>query len=259
MKIATWNVNSIKARLDHVKDWLAREQPDVLMLQELKGLDFPMAEFDAMGYASEAVGQKAYNGVAILSKRPFSVVLNRLPGDAGDEQARYLEVDCEGLRLICLYLPNGNPVGTEKYAYKLAWMERLYSRLAELRREDLDVIAGGDYNVIPEPRDVHNPAAWEEDALYRLETRQAWRKFLHLGYYDALRIHNPMPAEYTFWDYTGGAWPADKGIRIDHFLLSPAMADRAAYCTVDRAPRALEKASDHTPVVLGLRPAHMRG
>jgi exodeoxyribonuclease-3 len=257
MKIATWNVNSIKARLGHVKNWLRETQPDMLMLQELKGLDFPAAEFDAMGYQSEAVGQKAYNGVAILSKRPFNVILNRLPGaEDSDAQARYLEVDCEGIRCVCLYLPNGNPVseGSEKYPYKLAWMERLYSRMAALRAQNLDVAIGGDFNVIPEPRDVHNPKAWEEDALYRLQTRQAWRKLLHLGYYDALRIVNGMPGEYSFWDYTGGAWPANKGIRIDHFLLSPAIADRLATCYIDRGPRALEKASDHTPVIIELRP-----
>ncbi len=253
MKIAIWNVNSIKARLDHVKNWLEQNQPDVLMIQELKGLDFPTTEFETLGYEAEAVTQKAYNGVATLSRHPITVEQNALPGDTHDEQARYLETTINGLRLINIYLPNGNPVDTEKFDYKLAWMERLKDRLKELRSNDVPFAIGGDFNVIPEGRDCYDPEGWQADALFRIETRRKFRAILNLGLSDAFRVYNNEDQQYTFWDYQAGAWPKGLGIRIDHFLLSPPLTDRLQSCVIDPKPRGLEKASDHTPVMIELR------
>jgi exodeoxyribonuclease III len=247
--IATWNVNSIKVRESHVRQWLESVLPDVLMMQELKGAEFGYT-FD--GYHVEAVGQKTYNGVAILSKEPVTVILDKLPGDAADEQARYLEVDYHGLRLINIYLPNGNPVESEKYPYKLGWMARLYARLKELRAAEIPFLIGGDFNIIPEERDCWDPAIWRDDALFKLESRLAFRKLIHLGLTDAFRALNDENEQYTFWDYQGGCWPANKGIRIDHFLLSPPLADRLKSCMIDTTPRGWEKASDHTPVIVDL-------
>ncbi len=249
MKIATWNVNSIKAREDHVRQWLDSVQPDVLIMQELKGLEFGYA-FE--GYEVQAVGQKAYNGVAILSKEPCTVILNKLPGDETDEQSRYLEVDYKGWRLINIYLPNGNPVDSEKYPYKLAWMARLHAHLKDLRAQDIPFLIGGDFNVIPEERDCWDPAVWIDDALFKIETRQAYRRLLNLGLTDAFRALNDLPRQYTFWDYQAGSWAANKGIRIDHFLLSPPLADRLKSCTIDTTPRGWDKASDHTPILVEL-------
>ena len=254
IKITTWNVNSIKARLEHVKRWLEAHQPDLLMIQELKGLEFPAAEFEALGYKSEAVTQKAYNGVAILSKKPQKVVLDHLPGDNADEQARYLEIEYNKIRVINIYLPNGNPVteDSEKYPYKLSWMDRLYNRLSDLRREKIPFVIGGDFNVIPEDKDCHDPKAWTGDALFRPETHARWQALLNLGLVDAFRVHNMAGNNYSFWDYQRGAWPQNKGIRIDHFLLSPPLTDRLKKCVIDKEPRGEEKASDHTPVILEL-------
>lgn len=250
MKIVSWNVNSIKARLAHVQAYLADNAPDVLMIQELKGLVFPHDAFE--GYHTHAVGQKAYNGVAVFSKTPITVVSERLAGDDADEQARYIEFEVNGVRLINIYAPNGNPVGTEKYDYKLAWMERLYVHLKALRDEGILFVIGGDFNVIPFAQDCYDEKAWVDDALYLPQTRAAFRKLENLGLYDAFRIFNKSAGQYTFWDYQRGAWPKDNGIRIDHFLLSPVMADRALSCVIDKAPRGKEKPSDHTPIILTL-------
>lgn len=252
IKIASWNVNSIKQRLPHVTSWLKATDIDVLMIQELKGLEFPEMEIKAAGYESVCVTQKAFNGVAILSKEPCETVLNALPGDDNDEQARYLEIDYKGLRLINIYLPNGNPVDTEKYPYKLAWMERLSKRAKSLREQTIPFLIGGDFNVIPDDKDCYAPESWKGDALFRPETHAAFRRLLNLGLTDALRVHNHAAEQYTYWDYQGGAWPANKGIRIDHFLLSPPLADKMRSCTIDRDPRAQEKASDHTPIIVEL-------
>lgn len=254
MKIASWNVNSIKARLEHVKRWLEKNQPDLVLIQELKGVDFPADVFEGIGYQSEAVTQKAYNGVAILSKKKQKVVLDHLPGDKDDEQARYLEIDYDGTRVINIYLPNGNPVteDSEKFPYKLKWMDRLYKRLAELRAEQIAFLIAGDFNVIPEDKDCHDPKAWEGDALFRPETHQKWRALLNLGLTDTFRVFHHDAGHYTFWDYQRGAWPQNKGIRIDHFLLSPALTDRLISCEIDKEPRGEEKASDHTPIILEL-------
>lgn len=253
-KIASWNVNSIKMRKDHVLRWLAAHSPDILMIQELKGVDFPDEDFKGAGYQAHAVTQKAYNGVAILSKEPATLVLNHLPGDETDDQARYLEVDYNGLRVINIYMPNGNPVNaeSEKFPYKLKWMERLYKRLKELRDKRISFVIGGDFNVIPTAQDCYDPKAWDGDALYHPDTLKAWHKLLNLGLYDAFRIINKTPNLYTFWDYQAGAWPQNKGIRIDHFLLSPPLVDKLVNCEIDQAPRGEEKASDHTPIILEL-------
>lgn len=254
MKIASWNVNSIKTRLSHVKDWLESQKPDVLLLQELKGLEFPAEEFESIGYQSAAVPQKAYNGVALLSKHKIKVEHDALPGDKKDEQARYIEATIKDLRIIGIYAPNGNPVDSEKFTYKLAWLDRLKKRLEKLREDEVPVAIGGDFNIIPEEKDCFDPKAWQDDALFRLESRQKLRALLNLGYTDAFRVHNSQTGQYTFWDYQGGAWPQDKGIRIDHFLLSPSVADRLRACTIDKGPRGLEKASDHTPIIVEIRP-----
>lgn len=253
MKIATWNVNSIKVRGPAVRDWLAAHQPDVLLLQEIKGENFPSDDFTAIGYQSVAEGQKAYNGVAVLSKKPVTVMANILPGDNNDTQARYIEVDYDGVRIVNIYLPNGNPAPGDKYDYKLKWMKRLRDHLQVLREDDVPFIVGGDFNVIPEAKDCYDPKDWINDALYRLETRQQYRAILNLGLTDAFRVFNNDAGQYSFWDYQAGCWPRNKGIRIDHFLLSPPLADRLQSCIIDKEPRGLDNPSDHTPVIVELR------
>lgn len=252
MKIASWNVNSIKARLEHVKRFLIEQSPDVLMIQELKGVDFPSAEFEVINYQSHAVGQKAYNGVATISKHPIDIVLDHLPGDKTDGQARYLEADINGLRIINIYLPNGNPAPGPKYDYKLGWMERLYERLKTLRERDIPFLIGGDFNVIPHDKDCYNPTIWEGDALFRPQTHAAYRALLNLGLHDALRMTSNAPKLYTFWDYQAGAWQKNNGVRIDHFLLSPYVADIMQTCSIDKTPRSWERPSDHTPIIIKL-------
>tara|TARA_R110002095_G_scaffold138347_1_gene119931 strand:+ start:5377 stop:6198 length:822 start_codon:yes stop_codon:yes gene_type:complete len=248
MKIVSWNVNSIKARLEHVKRYLSEETPDVLMLQELKGVEFPAAEIEALDYHTHAVGQKAYNGVAVIAKHPIHMVLDHLPGDESDEQARYIEADINGVHLINIYLPNGNPTPGDKYDYKLQWMKRLLARLKHLRGNDVSFIIGGDFNVIPEDKDCHAPKDWVGDALFRPETHAAFRSLLHLGLTDAFRTLDTRAEQYTFWDYQAGAWQKNNGIRIDHFLLSPVMADRLTACTINKTPRGWDRPSDHTPI-----------
>jgi exodeoxyribonuclease-3 len=252
--IASWNVNSIKARLPNVLDWLRKTKPDVLLMQEIKCLEeaFPALEFGDLGYNLAVVGQKSYNGVAIASKTRIEVAERGLPGGDADSHARYIEgVTVTGagtLRVASLYLPNGNPIGTDKFVYKLAWFERLRLHMQALLKLEEPTVLGGDYNVIPEPIDARNPAAWAGDALYQPESRQAFRRLLHAGYTDAFRALHPEPGAYTFWDYQAGAWQKDHGIRIDHLLLSPQAADLLVEAGIDRDPRAKEKASDHTPV-----------
>lgn len=258
MRLATWNVNSVRARLPLVLDWLAEATPDIVLFQELKceTSAFPTAALAAAGYAGLVVGQKSYNGVALLARAPLTVtpVCDHLPGDATDEQARYVEGEVAGLRVASLYVPNGNPVDSAKYPYKLAWMARLRTRAQALLTEGVPLILGGDFNVIPAAEDVYDPQGWAEDALFRLDTRRSYRALLNLGLTDAFRaLHPQARAAYSFWDYQGGAWPRNQGLRIDHFLIAPAVVDRLDACTIDRAPRARDKASDHTPVVLEVR------
>jgi len=254
VKIATWNVNSITARLPGVLAWVKANAPDVLLLQELKTIEenFPAAEFEALGYTCAVYGQKAWNGVAILSKPPISDITKGLPGDAADEQARYIEGTVKGIRIACLYLPNGNPVESEKYPYKLAWMSRLRVRAAALLAQGVPFVLGGDFNIIPEGIDCHDPKAWEDDALFRLESRRAFRAIVNLGLTDAFRALHPDAQEYTFWDYQAGCRQRNAGLRIDHFLLSPQATDRLESCVIDSNPRDLERASDHVPVMVTL-------
>ncbi len=255
MKIATWNVNSVRARLPRVLEWLGSAAPDVALLQEIKTVaeGFPELEIGDLGYNVAVCGQKSYNGVAILSKPPIEDVLTRLPGDDADDQARYIEAVVGGVRVASIYLPNGNPVDSPKFAYKLGWMERLYDHVGELLGLEEAFVLGGDYNVAPEDRDVYDPAAWADDALCRPETRARYRAVVHLGLTDAYRaLHPDAAGAYTFWDYQKGRWQRDEGLRIDHLLLSPQAADRLEACDIDRAPRGRDKASDHTPVWCGL-------
>ncbi|HEY0569101.1 MAG TPA: exodeoxyribonuclease III [Xanthobacteraceae bacterium] len=258
MRIATWNVNSVKQRLNHVVNWLQERQPDLVCLQETKCVDeaFPREAFEALGYNVAAHGQKAFNGVAILSKLPFDEVKQRLPGDEADEQARFLEATVStargALRLACIYLPNGNPPETEKYPYKLKWMDRLLSYARERLELEEPLILAGDYNVIPSAADVYNPAAWSNDALFLPATRERFRALLNLGLSDAVRALTDAPGLYTFWDYQAGCWQKNWGIRIDHALLSPQAADRLVTASIDKHVRALEKPSDHVPLVIDL-------
>jgi exodeoxyribonuclease-3 len=250
LKVATWNVNSVKVRLPLLLDWLDEAKPDVACLQEIKCLaaDFPLMELRSRGYYAEIVGQKSYNGVAILSTQPARDVVTSLPGDEGDSHARYLEATIGAVRVASIYLPNGNPVGTDKYPYKLAWLARLQAHAAQLLKSERPFVLAGDYNVIPEPEDVYDPAAWEGDALFRTETRRAFRSLVNLGLTDAFRALHAEPHRYSFWDYQAGRLQRDEGIRIDHLLLSPQATDRLTAADIDKAPRLKEKASDHTPV-----------
>ncbi len=254
MIIASWNVNSIKARLPNVVEWLGRTSPDIACLQEIKVIDenFPAAEFEELGYNVAVHGQKTYNGVAILSKLPFDEVLPRLPGDDADVQARYLEavVSAPGgaLRVASIYLPNGNPVDTEKYPYKLAWMERLNSHVQDLLQYEEVLVLAGDYNVIPAADDVYDPQGWAGDALFRPETREKFNALLNLGLWDAFRACSDAAHQYTFWDYQRGSWPKGNGIRIDHLLLSPQAADILQDCRIDKFTRGWERPSDHAPI-----------
>ena len=251
VKIATWNVNSIKARLANVVAWLEAARPDVALLQEIKTVEdgFPLLEIKGLGYDALVVGQKAYNGVAILSREPIEDPVTRLPGEPEDAQARYAEGTTFGVRVASIYLPNGNPVGSDKYPYKLRWMARLHDHAATLLAGEQPVVLGGDYNVIPEPRDVYDPTGWAEDALFKPETRRAFRAIVNLGWTEAFRaLHPGAERAYTFWDYQDMAWVNDAGLRIDHLLLSPQAADRLRACEIDKAPRGQDKASDHTPI-----------
>lgn len=254
MRIASWNVNSIRARMEHVRRFLERQAPDVLLLQELKGLEFPTAEFEAMGYRSAAVTQKSYNGVAVLSRLPMEVVSRTLKGDEEDSHARFLETMIAGVRVVNLYLPNGNPVGTEKFAYKLRWMDRLAEEMGEWMAGGAPTAIGGDWNVIPEEIDCHKVSYWLKDALFQPETRSRYRALLGAGWTDAFRsLYPEVTGEFTYWDYFRNAFERNAGIRIDHFLLSPGMRERLVGCAIDRGPRAEEKPSDHTPIVVEFR------
>ena len=258
MLIATWNVNSVRQRAEHLVWFLRDLAPDVVCLQELKCIDeaFPRAEIEAEGYQVETHGQKGFNGVALLSKRPLEDVRRGLPGDPGDPQSRYIEAVVStgsgALRVASLYLPNGNPVGTEKYPYKLGFMDRLATFAADRLALEEPLVLAGDYNVIPAPGDVYDPAAWADDALFRLETRAAFRRLLHHGFTDAVRACSDAPGLYSFWDYKAGAYQRDLGLRIDHLLLSPQAADRLAAAYVHAVPRGWDKPSDHVPVLAEL-------
>ncbi len=257
MKIATFNINGIKARVGALTDWLDSAQPDVAILQEIKSVDenFPRELFEERGYNVETHGQKGFNGVAILSKLPLEDVTRGLPGDDEDEQARWIEATVVGktaIRLCGLYLPNGNPAPGPKFDYKLAWMERLHARAVDLLAAEEPAMMAGDYNVIPQPQDAASPEDWTEDALFHPDTRAAFQRIVNLGFTEAVSTLLPGPGHYTFWDYQAGAWRRNNGIRIDHILLTPQAADLMRDLGIDKEIRGYDKPSDHVPVWVDL-------
>ncbi len=257
MKIASFNINGIKARLPLLLEWLREAAPDVAILQEIKSVDanFPREPLEELGYNVATHGQKSFNGVALLSKLPLEDVTRGLPGDEADEQARYIEATVVGtraLRICGLYLPNGNPAPGPKFAYKLAWMERLRTRAKALLSQEEPFLMAGDFNIIPQAEDAARPEAWRKDALFLPESREAWRRLVHLGLTDAFRALHPTREGYTFWDFQRGAWNRNDGIRIDHFLLSPQLADRLTECGVDKEMRGRERPSDHVPIWINI-------
>ena len=253
MRIATWNINGVKARLELLLKWLGEEKPDIVVLQEIKTVDegFPRLEIEAMGYNIETHGQKGWNGVAILSLLQFDEVTRGLPGDDSDEQSRLIEgvfsVEGGAIRVCNIYLPNGNPVDSEKFPYKLSWMKRLETFVEGRLALEEPFILLGDFNLIPTPVDAHDPDAWWGDALYRPESLERFRTLSTLGLTDALRAVTAAPA-YTFWDFQAGAWRRNAGIRIDHLMLSPQAADRLENVVVHKDVRGWDKPSDHVPV-----------
>lgn len=260
VRIATFNINGVKARLPRLLEWLDAFNPDVACLQEIKSVDetFPRLEFEERGWHLETHGQKSFNGVALLSRTPIEDVKRGLDGTDGEPdpenpQARYIEGTVSGVRIASIYLPNGNPQPGPKFDFKLGWMRRLAARAEALLATEQPVVLAGDYNVIPEDRDCHDPAAWVGDALVQPESRGGLNRLINLGYMDAIRHIHPSATKYSYWDYQRGAWQRDHGIRIDHLLLSPQAADRLADADVDRTPRGAEKASDHTPVWIELK------
>lgn len=258
MKIATFNINGIKARIEALSDWLAAFQPDVALLQEIKSVDegFPREHFEDMGYRVETYGQKGFNGVAILSKLPLEDVSRGLPGDAEDEQARWIEAsvigDTHAVRVCGLYLPNGNPAPGPKYDYKLAWMARMEAHAKSLLAQEMPLVLAGDYNVIPQDEDAAKPEAWRADALALPQSRAAFRRIVNLGFTEAIRARTQAPGLYSFWDYQAGAWERNNGIRIDHLLLSPQAADLMRDAGIEKDVRGSEKPSDHVPVWIDL-------
>ena len=258
IRSASFNINGIKARLPRLLEWLEETRPAVACLQEIKTQDegFPAEEFEKIGYGAVWHGQKGFNGVAVLADGAMPVETQRgLPGDPEDDHSRYLEVDVFGLRVACIYLPNGNPLPGPKFDYKLAWMARLRRHMAALMALEIPAVVIGDYNVIPRDCDVWSPRAMAEDALMQPQSRDAYATLLADGWTDALATHYPAGGVWTFWDYQAGAWQRDHGFRIDHALLSPEAADRLLACGVDKDHRGREKASDHAPMWVQLRAA----
>ena len=262
IRIATWNVNSIRQRIGHLVHWLKTAEPDIVALQELKCVDeaFPGEEIEALGYNVAVHGQKGFNGVALLSKYPIDEVRRGLPlrpGDEPDEHSRYIEavisLEQGVVRVASIYLPNGNPVDSPKYPYKLQFMDRLIRHAQGLLALEEPLVLAGDYNVIPEARDCYDAAAWAKDALFLPQTRAKFRELLALGLTEAFRAANDEAGHYTFWDYQAGAWQRNLGVRIDHLLLSPEAADRFLSIAIDRRERESERPSDHVPVRIDLR------
>ncbi len=258
MRIATWNINGVKARQESLTRWLEEAAPDIVCLQEIKSQDeqFPAEPIERLGYNVATHGQKGFNGVALLSKRPLEDVTIRLDGDEADEHARWIEAtvstETGAVRVVSLYLPNGNPIDTPKFPYKLSWMDRMLARAEALLATDEPIILAGDYNVIPEPIDARHPDRWVDDALFQPESRNRHRALVNLGYIDAQRAVSAADGIYTFWDYQAGAWQKNNGIRIDHVMLSPVAADRLVTVDVHKHTRGWEKPSDHVPVVVAL-------
>ncbi|MFQ3254799.1 MAG: exodeoxyribonuclease-3 [Loktanella salsilacus] len=257
MKIATFNINGVKARIEELTTWLQDSAPDVALLQEIKSVDdgFPRQIIEDLGYNVETHGQKGFNGVAILSKLPLEDVTRGLPGDDEDEQARWIEATVVGdvaVRLCGLYLPNGNPAPGPKFDYKLAWMDRLHARAKDLLAQEMPALMAGDYNIIPQAEDAARPDAWREDALFRPDSRAAFRRIVNLGFTEGFRARTSGPGHYSFWDYQAGAWNKNDGIRIDHILMTPQCADLMRDCYIEKDLRGREKPSDHVPVWVDL-------
>jgi exodeoxyribonuclease III len=258
MRIATWNVNSVRLRVDNICAWIKERAPDVVCLQEIKCQDdqFPREAFESLGFNVAVHGQKGFNGVALLSRHPFDEVAPRLAGDESDVQARFLEAVISTkdgvVRVVTLYLPNGNPPNTDKYPYKINWMDRLIQFSRERLKLEEPFVLCGDFNVIPAQEDARNPAAWVNDALFLPPTRERFRTLANLGLTDAIRAVSEGPGPHTFWDYQAGAWQRDNGIRIDHIMLSPQAADRLVDAGVDKHVRGWDKPSDHVPVYVDL-------
>ncbi len=258
IKVSSFNINGIKARLPRLLEWLEETRPSVACLQEIKTQDegFPADAFEKIGYQAIWHGQKGFNGVAILADGAKPVEVQRgLAGEPEDEHSRYLEADVFGLRIACIYLPNGNPQPGPKFDYKLRWMERLRARVQAIAAEEVPAVVLGDYNVIPEDKDIWSPRAMTDDALMQPQSRDAYARLLADGWIDALDLHNPRGGVWTYWDYQAGAWQRDHGFRIDHALLSPELADRLVACGVDKEHRGREKASDHAPMWVRFTPA----
>ncbi len=258
MKIATWNVNSVRTRLPTLLDWFESAQPDIACLQEIKcqNEQFPRAEFEALGYNCAVHGQKSYNGVAILSRYEIEESINGLPGNKNDDHARYIEAVINApkgpLRVASIYLPNGNPVDSDKFTYKLEWMQRLHAHAKQLLAYEEKLVLAGDYNVIYRDVDCWDPLVWANDALYAKEVRDAFASLMWEGLTDAYLAKDGRAHQYTFWDYQRGAWQRGHGIHIDHILLSPQAADVLESVTIHKEARAMEKPSDHVPVVAAL-------
>ncbi|MGG5889804.1 exodeoxyribonuclease III [Falsiroseomonas sp. HC035] len=261
MKIATFNINNVNKRLQILLDWLAEARPDVVCLQELKAAQnaFPAEAIRAAGYHAAWVGQPTWNGVAILARGAAPVVTRRdLPGDPKDLQSRYIEAAVGGVLIGCLYAPNGNPQPGPKFAYKLAWLERLIAHAATLQQAGIPIALAGDYNVVPTDADIYPSRSWAKDALLQPESRAAFATLLAQGWTDAIRAGHPGGPVYTFWDYKRDRWQRDAGLRIDHILLSPALSERLEAAGVDREVRGWQGASDHAPAWVALRPAGRR-
>jgi exodeoxyribonuclease III len=256
MKVATFNINNINRRLPNLLRWLRQTKPDIVCLQELKATDaeFPVAAIEKAGYGAVWRGQKTWNGVAILARNADPVLTrNKLPGDPRDSEARYIEAAVKGIIITSIYLPNGNPQPGPKFDYKLDWFRRLRLHAAKFIKQDIPVVLAGDYNVAPTPLDIYPTKSWDKDALIQPKSRAAFAQLMGQGWRDAIRELHPAKPIYTFWDYKRNRWPRDAGLRLDHLLLSPALAKRLVKAGVDRGERALEGASDHAPAWIVLR------
>ena len=257
MLISSWNVNSVRARIENIKSYLLKYKPDILMMQEIKteDINFPYDDFSSMDYESHVFGQKSYNGVAIISKKKLTNIRTDLIKDKL-KQSRIISAEVEYkkriIQLINIYTPNGNPVDTEKYTYKLYWLDSLIKKLKSISKQNENIIIGGDFNIIPSAEDVHNPKSYENDALFRLEIRKKLRELINLGFHDAYRFIHPDKEGYTFWDYTSGAWQKNNGMRIDHFLVSSSLIDAVKDVKINKFPRGRQKPSDHTPIEIEL-------
>ena len=257
MIISSWNVNSVRARIDNIKSYLLKYKPDILMMQEIKTEDvnFPYDDFSAMDYESHVFGQKSYNGVAIISRSELKNIRKDLIKDKL-KQSRIISAEIEykkkNIQLINIYTPNGNPVDTEKYDYKKKWLSDLIKQLKNLSKKNQNIILAGDFNIIPSAEDVYNPKSFEDDALFRLEIRKKLREMINLGFYDVYRYFNETKEGYTFWDYMRGAWQKNNGMRIDHFLVSNSLIDNIKSININKDPRGREKPSDHTPIEITL-------